>query len=131
MHWTYSCPRCRGILNPDETVILVAENAGTKVLMGLHPEPGVYTIHTPANVDVKPGSRWLLKCPLCKADLRSDLSEDLAHLDMNCGGDSHRVFFSRVAGEHATFVVSAEGLLHDHGIHTDQYVEDLLHQSFK
>ncbi len=76
-------------------------------------------------------ARWLLTCPLCGVDLRSDLSEDLAHLDMACGGDPHRVYFSRVVGEQATFVVSAEGLLHDHGIHTDQYVEDLLHQSFK
>lgn len=131
MHWTYSCPRCQGTLNPDDTVILVAEHAGKRVLIGLHPEPGVYEIHPPPEVTVKAGSRWLLMCPLCNADLRSDLSEDLAHLDMACGGDSHRVYFSRVVGEQATFVVSAEGLLHDHGIHTDQYVEDLLHQSFK
>ncbi|MCK5378321.1 MAG: hypothetical protein KAJ78_02910 [Acidobacteria bacterium] len=131
MHWTYSCPRCQGTLNPEEAVILIAEHAGKRVLIGLHPEPGIYEIHPPPEIDIKPGSRWLLMCPLCNADLRSDLSEDLAHLDMNCGGDLHRVYFSRVAGEQATFVVSAEGLLHDHGIHTDQYVEDLLHQSFK
>ena len=131
MHWTYSCPKCRGKLNPEQNVILVAEHAGKKVLMGLHPEPGVYTVHSPPEIDVSPGSRWQLTCPLCQADLRSDLSEDLAQLDMTCGGDPHRVYFSRIVGEQATFVVSAEGLLHDHGIHTDQYVEDLLHQSFR
>ncbi len=130
MRWTYTCPRCRGTLNPDRSVILIAEHAGRRILMGLHPEPGVYSVETPPDIDIKPGSRWRLLCPLCDADLRSDLSEDLAQLDMNCGGDPHRVYFSRIAGEEATFVVSAEGLLHDHGIHTDQYVEDLLHRSF-
>lgn len=131
MQWIYRCPRCRGTLNPEHSIILIAEHAGKRILMGLHPEPGVYVLQSPPDIDVKPGSRWLLSCPLCRADIRSDISEDLAHLDMHCGGDPHRVYFSRVAGEKATFVVTAEGLLHDHGIHTDQYVEALLHQSFK
>jgi hypothetical protein len=62
---------------------------------GLHPEPGVYTMHVPPEVDIREGSRWELSCPLCGADLRSDLSEDLCALDMTCGGDPHRVYFSR------------------------------------
>jgi len=131
MQWLYTCPRCRGTLNPDRSVILVAEHAGKRVLVGLHPEPGIYALHAPPEVDIRPGSRWQLFCPLCQADLRSDLSEDLACLDMTCGGDPHRVFFSRISGEQATFVISAEGLLQNHGEHTDQYIEDLVKKSYK
>lgn len=130
MHWTYSCPHCHGSLNPEQSVILVAEHAGKKVLVGLHPEPGVYSMHASQEIDIRVGSRWELRCPLCQADLRSDLNEDLAHLEMLCGGEPHQVYFSRVAGEQATFVLTAEGLMHDHGIHTDHYLEDLVHKSF-
>ena len=131
MHWVYTCPHCKGTLNPDDSVVLVAENAGKRILIGLHPEPGVYTMHTSDESPTSPGSRWLFRCPLCHADLRSDLSDDLACLDMTCSGEPHRVHFSRICGEEATFVVSAEGLMHDHGIHTDQYVEAMVHKSFR
>ena len=131
MKWIYSCPHCNGTLNPDDSVMLVANHAGLKVLVGLHPEPGVYTMHVPPEVDIREGSRWELSCPLCRADLRSELNEDLCALDMTCGGDPHRVYFSRIAGERATFVVTAEGLLSDFGVHTDRYLEHLVHDSFR
>jgi hypothetical protein len=46
-------------------------------------------------------------------------------------GETHRVYFSRIAGEEATFVVSAEGMLKDYGIHTDRYLEDMIHNIYK
>ncbi len=32
--------------------------------------------------------------------------------------------------EEATFVVSAEGMLTDHGVHTDKYLEHLVHRKY-
>ena len=72
----------------------------------------------------------LYRCPACGHDLTSELSDDLCALDMWSGADRHRVYFSRIAGEEATFVVGAEGLLDDHGIHTDRYVEHLIHRKY-
>ena len=130
MRWTYSCPHCREVLNPDETVMLVAELEGRRFLTGLHPEPGNYHMHLPPNVDMPAGTRWEFSCPVCREPLTTELSQDLCALDMHMAGDSHRVYFSRVAGEQATFVVTAEGLLKDYGIHTDQYLEHLVHLKY-
>ena len=33
-------------------------------------------------------------------------------------------------GEEATFTVSAEGLLNDYGIHTDRYLEHMVHNKY-
>ena len=45
-------------------------------------------------------------------------------------GETHRVYFSRIAGEEATFVVSAEGMLKDYGIHTDRYLEQMVQSKY-
>jgi hypothetical protein len=76
------------------------------------------------------GTRWELSCPVCDRSLVSELSEDLCALDVQSAGETHRVYFSRIAGEEATFVVSAEGLLKDYGIHTDQYLEHMVHEKY-
>jgi hypothetical protein len=130
MDWIYSCPHCHAILNPDRSIVLLAEHGESRCLVGLHPQPGNYEVYLPAEVEMPAGSRWGFACPLCRQPLTTELSEDLCALDMQSGGDPHRVYFSRIAGEQATFVVSAEGLLTDHGIHTDRYLEHLIHLKY-
>jgi hypothetical protein len=130
MNWTYSCPHCHAILNPDQSIILLAEHGGLCCLVGLHPQPGNYEVYLPPDVEMPAATRWSFSCPLCRQPLTTELSEDLCALDMTSGGDPHRVYFSRVAGEQATFVVSAEGMLTDHGIHTDRYLEHLIHLKY-
>jgi hypothetical protein len=76
------------------------------------------------------GTRWAFSCPLCRQPRPTAISEDLCAIAMPIGGDPHRVYFSRIAGEEATFVVSAEGLLTDHGVHTDRYLEHLIHLKY-
>jgi hypothetical protein len=67
---------------------------------------------------------------VCEKSLLSELSEDLCALDVTSPGETHRIYFSRIAGEEATFVVSAEGMLKDYGIHTDRYLEHLIHEKY-
>lgn len=130
MHWTYSCPHCEALLNPEENVVLRAENADRRFLAGFHPQPGNYEVELPPGEEMAPGTRWEFFCPVCEQSLVSELSDDLCALDVHSGGDAHRVFFSRVAGEEATFVVSAEGMLRDYGIHTDRYLEHMVHNKY-
>ena len=40
-------------------------------------------------------------------------------------GAKHRVYFSRIAGEHATFVISAEGI-ERFGQHSDRHSLEML-----
>ncbi|MCU0233339.1 MAG: hypothetical protein MUE90_04830 [Thermoanaerobaculales bacterium] len=130
MHWIYSCPHCQARLNPGERIVLRASAEGRSFAVGLHPQPGNYSVELPPGEVMAQGSRWELSCPVCERSLASELSADLCALDLVTAGESHRVYFSCVAGEEATFVVSAEGLVKDFGIHTDRYLEHLVHSKY-
>lgn len=130
MHWTYSCPHCESLLNPEQRVVLCAERGGHRFLAGFHPQPGNYEVELPPGEEMPQGTLWEFFCPVCDKSLVSDLSEDLCALDVHSAGEAHRVYFSRRAGEEATFTVSAEGLLKDYGIHTDRYVEHMVHKKY-
>lgn len=127
MPMVYSCPHCRGVLNPADTIILVARHGGDRILMGFHPTPGDYRISLPPGCTVEPGSRWDFHCPLCRENLVADIAPDLCCLEMVSQEIRHRVYFSRTAGEHATFVISAEGI-ERHGEHADRHSLEILGQ---
>jgi len=132
MRWSYSCPHCRVMLNPDESITLLVECKSRVFLVGLHPEPGNYQMYLPPGVPMcAEGCRCTFRCPACHEDLVTEVSDNLCALDVHQGGETHRVFFSRITGEQATFLVTAEGLREDYGIHTDRYVEALVHRSFR
>lgn len=121
MKWTYSCPHCNAMLNPQDAIILLARHEGQVWLVGLHPEPGQYEIFVPPGVDVVPGDQWNFSCPVCTAELTTDFSDALCAVDIHTDDEDHRVFFSRIAGEQATFIVSAEGLHSVHGKDIEAY----------
>lgn len=126
MNWSYSCPHCSAGLNPDETIVLVGECGDLRVLVGLHPEPGNYQAYLPTNLEVEPGSTWSFYCPVCSRSLESAQSERFCAIDGPLGGPKHRVYFSRVAGEQATFVVTAEQIHERHGSDAEKHALDLL-----
>jgi len=126
MRWTYSCPQCEAMLNPDETIVLVATHGNTRILMGFHPEPGNYRAYAPPGESVEPGEAWEFSCPLCHASLISYVDRKLCAIDMHTVGAKHRVYFSRIAGQHATFVMSGEGEVESHGRHADAHSLELL-----
>ena len=130
MNWVYSCPHCEATLNPEERVVLRVESQGRSFLAGFHPQPGVYEVELPPGEIMAQGSRWEFFCPVCERSLVSELSDDLCALDVHVGDEVHRVYFSCIAGEEATFVVSAEGLVRDYGIHTDRYLERMVHSKY-
>ena len=98
------------MLNPDETIIVVGETGGHRVMVGFHPEPGNYHAFLPPGFEVEEGSLWNFECPVCRQSLSAEIAPALCALDMVTEGDRHRVYFSRMAGERATFVISAEGI---------------------
>ncbi len=125
MRWCYSCPHCQGILNRQHSILLVGTHGEDRIIIGFHPAPGNYQISLPPGYEIEPGSSWTFSCPLCQQSLVSDLSPDLCSIDMVSKGVRHRVYFSRIAGEHATFVISAEGI-EKHGDHADRHSLEML-----
>jgi hypothetical protein len=125
MRWNYSCPHCSGILNRDNSIMLIGTHDGEEIMMGFHPAPGNYRISLPPGYEVEPGSTWDFTCPLCQRSLVSDISPQLCCLVMVTRDIRHRVYFSRTAGERATFVISAEGI-ERHGEHAERHSLEIL-----
>jgi hypothetical protein len=111
MNTNFFCPHCQAMLNPESAIILLASNAGKRMLLGLHPEPGNYEVYLPDGVVVERGSVWDFACPVCHNDLAAAGQPNLCALDLKGPNESHKVFFSRVAGEHATYVVNSGGVV--------------------
>ena len=114
------------MLNPDKFIMLVGEYGDERNLVGFHPKPGNYKACFPPGVVPVHESTWSFYCPVCQASLVTDVSDDLCALDMITAGKPHRVYFSRRAGIHATFVISAEGFLERFGEHVNVHPLDIL-----
>jgi len=132
MKWKYSCPKCTAILNPGPNIILLSCHEGREVLLAFHPEPGNYEVAIPYNVTIKKGERWQFLCPVCHSSLDFPDDENMAMLDMTDGADRwHKVIFSRVAGEQATFIITQspeQAVVTRHGIDLSKYERCLWHK---
>ncbi len=107
----YTCPHCRGVLNPNVKIILAARYRKKEGLLLLSPQPGNFQVICDDGFEgaVPEGSTIHFRCPLCAGDLTSPKSKEFAQiLATNAGGGLSRVEFSRVQGVHATFVVTED-----------------------
>ena len=109
MKRTYTCPACKGVLNPENAIIVRATDEGRQMLLGLHPEPGNYDLYIPDGSELPPGSVWRLSCPLCGADLQLGANGELCLVHLEMGGQAKEVWFSPKAGRRVTIVVTADG----------------------
>jgi len=125
VRWSYSCPHCKRILNRDRSIMLIGTHGDEEIMFGFHPAPGNYAVSLPPGCEVEPGSKWDFACPLCHHSLESDISAELCCIEMVTKDKRHRVYFSRTAGERATFVISAEGI-ERHGEHADRHSLEIL-----
>ena len=126
MRWTYACPHCDAMLNPDETVVLIGECGPHRILIGFHPEPGTYRAYLPPKFRLEEGSLWDFSCPVCSRSLVAEINPEFCALDVATQGVRHRLYFSRTAGEQATFVITAEGVTSmgkDSGKHSLEILE--------
>ena len=130
MNWTYACPKCDVVLNPGDGIMVRAECGGMRILMGLHPDPGNYDLFLPPGVEIRPGERWSFFCPVCGDSLDVEGDDKLCSLTQRTGETSRTVLFSRIAGDHATFVVSSSGVEEQHGPDADLYLPHLAESNF-
>lgn len=122
MRRNYHCPHCRKLLNPGTKVVLVIEHLAERELILLSPELGDYSIVYPLSFEPELGSAYTFRCPVCQADLTSSANGKLVELASETeDGRSERVGFSRVYGEHATFVGGAPNRVTSYGDHATRY----------
>ena len=121
MSWEYCCPKCKSNLNPSPMLILVASQDKKRMMIGFHPKPGKYDVYLPPNVTTENGSKWDFSCPLCQEDLRTEEDPNLCELELWVENEPQRILFSRIAGEHATFIVHGGALTEKHGADAPRY----------
>ncbi len=126
MRWNYRCPRCLVTLNPGKDICLVAGRSTTRVVVAFNPEPGNYAVHLAPDARIDDGSEWHFFCPACHASLDVLGAGRLAALMRETEEESQTVYFSRVAGQQATVVVTEEGEQETIGDDVDEMLEESL-----
>ncbi len=144
------CPHCRKLLNPGGKIALLGAPVEDDIFHGVDlngdppdavkdpdyvlfyfsPDPGDYFYQTDETVKIKNGDRWMFACPICRKDLTSRFSNDLANfISIDEDGNEHVLVFSKLAGEHATFDVSPDGM-DGFGEHHHKYVVISIHRHY-
>lgn len=117
----YHCPRCTGLLNPGTKVIFVLEDGSTRGLLLLSPDLGDYAVVLAESFPILVGTLYTFRCPICAASLTSHRNDKMVEiLCRQPDGAEARVAFSRVAGEHATFIRGPDGVT-SFGEHAERY----------
>ena len=107
----YHCPACSGLLNPGTKVIFVVEQGANRGLMLLNPKLGDYAAVLSESFPLEVGAACGFHCPICHADLTSPHDPNLVEIHVRAAdGSTGRVSFSRIFGEHATFLVTQAGV---------------------
>ncbi len=112
MKWNYACPHCGATLNPHTKVILAARRGKRRGLILLSPQPGNYRSIIHESFPLAGGEMVEFSCPACGHALTSAAASRLAEiLLVRPGQPPRRVEFSRVYGEHATFILDGENVV--------------------
>jgi len=108
---SYFCPQCQGLLNPGSLVVFVINSLDRRELILLSPEPGDYAMVYRDSVVLEPGTVYTLCCPMCHADLVSPGDDRFLEITSRSeDGSETSVRFSRIFGEHATYLLSQAGV---------------------
>ncbi len=111
MKWKYCCPHCKGVLNPHTKIILVARRGRRQGVVLLSPRPGNYTTIADDTFPLNRGEMASFFCPICGHDLVAPQKKLAELLLLLPGLKTKRIQFSRVYGEHATFILDGETLI--------------------
>ena len=122
MSRSYFCPHCRKLLNPGTKVVFLVESGADMELVLLSSTLGDYSVVHSRSMEMLDGAVYTFRCPLCRADLTSANDNRFVELLSRDSDDEPpvRVGFSRIHGEHATFLMAENGI-DKYGEHADRY----------
>jgi len=107
----YACPHCEAVLNPSVKILLKVGYKGKQGMILLSPQPGNFKFICDRTVAdaLQDGKAATFACPVCGQDLQSPQNKEFVRLHL-VGPDRkiRKVEFSRVFGQHATFVVDED-----------------------
>jgi hypothetical protein len=116
MSYTYHCPKCDCLLNPNVRVVLIAKNGDSQGIVLMSSKLGDYQVICDKGFcqDVAKGDTIEFLCPVCHGSLTSENHNNFAELKIvNSAKEEHKPFllrFSRVSEEHATFLYDGDSV---------------------
>ncbi len=106
MKKTYLCPHCNAVLNPNEKIVFIVDDGDQRGLLLLSAKPGDYRLIADPNFPLVKGRVATFICPVCTKSLTSPVNDNFVEIKLDQGGNAlSTVEFSRVFGEHATFIL--------------------------
>ena len=110
MSINYKCPHCKGFLSINDCVVFSVRTSDRKMgLISLHPEIGDYSVSKHPDFEFQEGEQLDFFCPVCHAELASDVHKKLARVIMiDSDKNEFDILFSRVAGEKSTYKIVGE-----------------------
>ncbi len=101
MSLNYLCPHCKGHIAIDDCLLLSVQTPDFhKGLISLHSDLGNYTVKKNPEFLYSEGDKLDLYCPICHAELASDVHKKLAKIIMvDENNNEYEVFFSKIAGD--------------------------------
>lgn len=120
----YKCPHCTGLLNVNDCVLFSVETPGSKKgLISLHSEIGDYSVKKNPAFEFKDGDVLDFFCPICHAELASNIHDKLAKIHMiDENNNDFEILFSKIAGEKSTYKIIGE-TMNIYGDDSAEYVD--------
>ena len=122
----YLCPSCRSYLRVWNNIIFVVKSntRNLKSILLLNPELGNYDLIHHSSVEFKEGEMLDFICPVCHTDLTAvEINTNLARIIMTDENNKEfDVFFSKICGEHSTFLIHEDDIVEKYGPDSSVYV---------
>ena len=126
MKKNYLCPHCRSFLRVWNNIIFTVKKCedDTRGLILLNAELGNYSVISHPAIHFKEGECVEFICPVCYKNLTaSGINEHLACVLMiNENNEEFAVYFSKIAGEHSTFMIKKDDIIEKYGEDTSAYL---------
>lgn len=110
--YDFLCPKCNEHLRVGDQIIFKVKNSKKQsALLLLSPQIGNYISVKHPSFEIQTGEYLDYYCPLCNAELISDIHKNLAHVILKDDtGKTNDVYFSQIVGEQSTFETDGESL---------------------
>lgn len=122
----YICPFCSAHLLLSNAIILAFEvrNPLRRGILLLNPNPGNYEFKVHSSILFQKNELVDIYCPVCVRNLQAEeVNQYLAFI--HCIDEKQKkyaVYFSRLAGEQATYLVHDNCIVEKYGIHANNYI---------
>jgi hypothetical protein len=122
----YLCPHCRTYLRVWNNIIFIVKSntRNLQCILLLNPELGNYDLIHHSSTEFTEGEKFDFICPVCHADLTAvEINNNLVRIIMlDENKTEFDVYFSKICGEHSTFLIHEDNIVEKYGEESSVYV---------